>query len=239
MRTAIQLYTLRDVDGSTSDLVSLVAETTFDGVEFAGTPDEEVSAALTETGLDAAAAHVGIEHLEGHRGSVLDACEAAGVDTVVVPWLDESEFESRAAVERTANRLDGIGDALADRGFRLAYHNHDQEFTALGETTGYELLLSELGDSVSIELDTGWALAAGRDPVDLLRRIDDAPLVHLKDVDAETKTPVELGEGDLDVEGCAEAARDAGTEWIIYEHDEPSNPRTSLGHGGAVLDALR
>jgi sugar phosphate isomerase/epimerase len=237
MQTAIQLYTLRHVDESPSDVLSLVAETTFDGVEFAGAPQEGVADALAETGLTPAAAHVGIEDLEENQGAVLDACDAAGVDTVVVPWLDESEFESRAAVERTANRLGGIGDALADRGFRLAYHNHDQEFTDLGNTTGYELLLSELDNTVSLELDTGWALAAGHDPVDLLRRIDDAPLVHLKDVDVESKTPVELGEGDLAVDACAETARDAGVEWLVYEHDEPSNPRTSLSHGGAALDA--
>jgi sugar phosphate isomerase/epimerase len=239
MRTAIQLYTLRDVDESTTDLLALVAETTFDGVEFAGAPDDEAPDALAETGLTAAAAHVGIDDLEENRGAVLDACDAAGVETVVVPWLDESAFDSRAAVESTAKRLRGLGDALADRGFRLAYHNHDQEFTDLGDTTGFELLCSKLGDAVAIELDTGWALAAGHDPADLLRRIDDAPLVHLKDVDVESQTPVELGEGDLDVDACAAAARDADTEWLVYEHAEPSNPRTSLAHGGAALDSLR
>jgi sugar phosphate isomerase/epimerase len=239
MRTAIQLYTLRDVDESTTDLLALVAETTFDGVEFADAPDDEAPDALAETDLTAAAAHVGIDDLEENRGAVTDACDAAGVDTVVVPLLDGSAFDSRAAVENTAKRLRGLGNALADRGFRLAYHNHDQEFTDLGDTTGYELLLSELDDTVSIELDTGWALAAGHDPVDLLRRVDDAPLVHLKDVDVESKTPVELGEGDLDAEACAAAARDADTEWLVYEHDEPSNPRTSLAHGGAALDQTR
>ncbi|NHN47098.1 sugar phosphate isomerase/epimerase [Halostella sp. JP-L12] len=239
MDTAIQLYTLRDVDETPSDLLSRVAETTFDGVEFAGAPDAAAVDALDETGLDAAAAHVGIEELEDRRGRVLDACEDADCDTVVVPVLDESNFESRAAVEAAADRLTAVGDAVADRGFRLAYHNHDHEFTDLGGTTGFELLVESVGDTVSVELDTGWALAAGEDPAALLRRLGDVPLVHLKDVDADAARPVELGEGDLDAAACADAAREVGAEWIIYEHDEPSNPLTSLPHGAAALDALR
>ena len=239
MNTAIQLYTLRDVDETPNELLSRVAETSFDGVEFAGAPDAATVDAFDRTGLGAAAAHVAVDELEDRRGSVLEDCDDADCSTVVVPSLDESNFESRSAVESAADRLTAVGDAVADRGFRLAYHNHDHEFTDLGDTTGFELFAAAVGDTVSLELDVGWALAAGEDPVALLGRLDDVPLVHIKDVDADAGRPVELGEGDLDAEACADAARDAGAEWLVYEHDEPSDPLTSIPHGAAAVDALR
>ncbi|WP_121820403.1 sugar phosphate isomerase/epimerase family protein [Halostella salina] len=236
MRTAIQLYTLRHVEASTPELLARVGNTALDGVEFAGAPGDDAPAALDDAGLSAAAAHVGIEELEEDVQSVAAACDAAGCNTVVVPYVDPSGFESAAAVEETAHRLTAVGDALADRGLRLAYHNHDHEFTDLGDRTAFDLLVETLGDAVAIELDLGWALAAGADPVALLSRIESVPLVHLKDVDADSRTPVELGEGDLDVGACVEAARDAGVEWLVYEHDDPADPLSSLAHGAAALD---
>jgi sugar phosphate isomerase/epimerase len=239
MQTAIQLYTLRHVDEPTAARIARVGDAPFDGVEFAGAPDDDAPGALADARLSAAAAHVGIEELENRLPAVADACEAADCPTVVVPYLDAAAFESAAAVEETARRLTAVGDALADRGLRLAYHNHDHEFTDLGDDTGFELLVERLGDAVAIELDLGWALAAGQDPAALLSRIGTVPLVHLKDVDAETATPVELGAGDLDVDGCAAAARDAGVEWLVCEHDDPSEPLTSLSRGAETLADLR
>ncbi|WP_128476279.1 hypothetical protein [Halorussus pelagicus] len=67
MRPVIQLYTLRDLDDSVPDLIRRVGETRFEGVEFAGLGESdpgEIRDALDDAGLDAAAAHVGIEDLE-------------------------------------------------------------------------------------------------------------------------------------------------------------------------------
>ncbi|WP_135821428.1 sugar phosphate isomerase/epimerase family protein [Halostella litorea] len=239
MQTAIQLHTLRHVDESTPALLDRVGDTALDGVEFADAPGGDVQGALADAGLSAAAAHVDIEALEADVQSVAATCDAAGCNTVVVPYLDESDFESERAVEATASRLTAAGDALADRGLRLAYHNHDHEFTDLGDGTAFDLLVEKLGDTVAVELDLGWALAAGQDPAALLSRLGTVPLVHLKDVDAATGTPVALGEGDLDVDGCVAAARDAGVEWLVYEHDDPADPLSALSRGAGTLADFR
>ena len=64
MNTAIQLDTLRDVDETPNELLSRVAETSFDGVEFAGAPDAATVDAFDWTGLDAeACADAGAERL--------------------------------------------------------------------------------------------------------------------------------------------------------------------------------
>ncbi|WP_134671304.1 sugar phosphate isomerase/epimerase family protein [Halorussus marinus] len=239
MRSAIQLYTLRELDEPVPALVSRVGETAFDGVEFAGlggADPRDVRRALDDAGLDAAAAHVGIEALENDFEATVETYRRLECDRLVVPYLDEPHFTSRDRTTETARLLAEIDARLGERGLGLAYHNHDHEFVAVGDATAYDLLVDET--DLDLELDAGWATAAGREPAELLGRLRDrAPLVHLKDVAGDR--PVELGDGDLDAERCVRAAREAGTEWLVYEHDDPDDPEASLARGAAgVADLL-
>jgi sugar phosphate isomerase/epimerase len=240
MRPAIQLFTLRELDDSLPELLRRVGDTEFEGVEFAGLGDtdpETVRHALDDADLDAAAAHVGVEDLEADPEGVAETYRTLDCDRLVVPYLDESEFASEAAVTDTARRLQTLAGRLDDAGVAMGYHNHDHEFVEVGDRSAFDLLADET--QFDLELDVGWATAAGRDPVALLSHLRSrVPLVHLKDVAG--TTPVELGEGDLAIEACVEAADDAGTEWLIYEHDEPTDPEASLAHGAETLaDLLR
>ncbi|WP_339103487.1 sugar phosphate isomerase/epimerase [Haloterrigena salinisoli] len=243
VRTGIQLYTLRGLEDELPTLLRRVAETEFDGVELAGfgeTAPREVAAVLEDVDLEVAGAHVGIDALEDDLDGVAETCAALDCDRVVVPYLGDGHFESAAAVRETAARLSELADRLAERGLALGYHNHDHEFVPLegDDRSAFDLLIDETDASLLIELDVGWAAAAGRDPTALLERLEGrAPLVHLKDV-AEGR-PVELGDGEVDVDACAAAARDAGAEWLLYEHDEPSDPAASLARGARTLSKFR
>lgn len=242
-QTAIQLYSLRALSDSLPDLVRRVSDTSFDGVELAGLGSArpaDVTAALDETGLDVAGAHVGLEQFEEAFSETVSTYQEVDAGTLVVPYLDDSHFESERAVEQTANRLTDLAERLAEHGLGLCYHNHDHEFVEVGDQTAFDLLVEKTDDRVGFELDVGWVAAAGRDPAALLSRLGErVPIVHLKDVDTATRTPVELGDGDLDVEGCARAAHNADVEWLVYEHDDPTNPAKSLEYGAALLDSLR
>ncbi len=241
--TAIQLYTLRDLEESVPALLSRVAETTFDGVEFAGlgeTDPETAADVLDDAGLEAAGVHVGIESLEDDPNGVRETCTALDCEHVVVPYLDDRHFATAEAVRETAARLEGLADRLEEDGLTLGYHNHDHEFVDVpgDDRTAFEVLVDETDDDVTIELDVGWAAAAGHDPVALLERLEGrVPLVHLKDV--ADGVPVELGDGEVDVVACAQAARSSGTEWLVYEHDDPADPASSLARGAATLTELR
>lgn len=239
MDTGIQLYTLRDLDGSTIDQLSRVSETSLDGVEFAGIPTEEgLAEGLSDTALTVAGAHVQADRIERDTESVVDACEAVDCATVVVPYLDESHFADRTAIADTADRLETLADQLDEHDVRLLYHNHDHEFISPRDTAGstaFDLLVDETDDSVGFELDLGWVEAAGYDPVDVLERnADRVPFAHLKDVDADGK-PVDLGDGVVDVPACVDAARAADVEWVLFEHDAPEDPLASLARADAVL----
>ncbi len=237
-RTAIQLYTLRELDESLPDLLARVGETDFDGVEFAGLGDSDpgdVANALDDAGLGVAGAHVSIEELEADPASVIEKYRTVGCDRFVVPYLDESNFDSERTAIETARRLDDLAEQVEASGGTLCYHNHDHEFVEIGDRSGFDVFLSE--SNVGIELDVGWVDAAGRDPVSLLDRLADrVPLVHLKDT--ADGVSVELGEGNVDVTACANAGRRNGAEWLVYEHDDPDDPERSLVHGSKRLAEL-
>ncbi|MFU8869321.1 sugar phosphate isomerase/epimerase family protein [Natronococcus sp.] len=244
-KTAINLYSVRELEASTTEIVERAADAGYDGVQFAGEhsplhddPDE-IAELLDARGLEVAPPHVGVETLEDERDAVREAYAPLEVEGVVVPWLDPEYFESASTVDETAGRLDALADELAADGWDLSYHNHDHEYADLGRETAFERFLE--ASDVGIELDVGWALAAGDDPARRLRELEGrVGTIHLKDMDVSGAEPTfaELGEGDVDVQACVDAAADAGAEWLVYEHDDPTDPAASLEHGAAFLDSL-
>ncbi|RKD98220.1 sugar phosphate isomerase/epimerase family protein [Halopiger aswanensis] len=245
VRTAVQLYSLRDIDAPLPEVLDLVGETSFDGVEFATrirddeTDLEAVIDALERNDLAVAAAHVGLDDLENDYEAVTELYDRLGCRTLVVPWLEPEQFASEASIADAAERLAAVADDLAADGFDLQYHNHDQEFVSLGTKTGLDELLGR-AENVGFEIDLGWARAGGADPVTVVDRYADRiSHAHFADADGETMTCVELGEGDLDLERTLEAVRRADVEWYIYEHDNPENPRESMAHGAEMLESFR
>ncbi|WP_225336443.1 sugar phosphate isomerase/epimerase family protein [Halomicrobium urmianum] len=244
VRTAINLYSVRELDESVEEILDRVADAGYDGVQFSGgrtwgeAGPEKIREKLDETGLEVTGAHVGIDELEDDQEATVEAYRTLGCDSVVVPYLDATEFESTDAVDQTIDRLQLLQDQLEDYNIELHYHNHDHEFVDLGEHTGFDRLIDGTSE-IGFELDVGWAAAGGSDPVELLDRIGErGPLVHMKDVDLDTNTPVEIGTGDVDMEACARAASEAGADWLIYEHDFPSNPTVSIERGAEALSLL-
>ena len=242
MRTAVQLYTLREADATLEERIDHVGSAGFDGVEFAGLDGADPTAvadALADAGLDVAGAHVGVDRVEDDPVGVAGTYRPLGCGTIVVPYLDDDCFADTSAVDATARRLSNLAARLDSHGLRLCYHNHDHEFVDLdgpGGRTAYERLVDATSERVGFELDVGWAAAAGRDPVDLLSRLGERiPLVHVKDVDVATGAPVDLGKGDVDVEDGVEAARDVGVEWLVFEHDRPDDPMASVEAAGERL----
>lgn len=232
MLIGVQLYTLRHLDATLPELVRLVADAGFDGVELADLGDADpadLRRSIDDAGVRVAGAHVGVGRLEDDLDAVAATYRPLGCDAVVVPRLDEACFADVSAVDATARRLSTLAVRTAEHGLHLRYHNHDHEFVRLAGTTAFERLVDTAADRVGFELDVGWVAAAGQDPVDLLERFGDRiAMVHLKDVDAGAGAPVDLGAGDVDVDGCVRAARAADVEWLLFEHDSPADPRASL-----------
>ncbi len=246
-QTAINLYSVRELDEPLPDVLERVAEAGYDGVQFSGGLDDADLDAVTEvldrTGLETVGAHVDIAELEHELAASQELYQGAlDCDSAVVPYLSADHFATTRAVEHTAGRLTSLGHRLDDKGWRLHYHNHDHEFVELDDgSLAFDLFAAEASE-VGLEVDVGWVQYAGYNPSDLIdeyaERID---IVHLKDV--ETEAPREdcfreLGEGDVNVKQCAKAAREANASWLVYEHDAPEDPVASIEHGAELLNSL-
>jgi sugar phosphate isomerase/epimerase len=217
MRLAAQLYTLRhaldeDFDGT----LTALAEAGVVEVELAGLHGRSPAAfraALDTAGLTVCSAHIGLDDFE----RAPETAEALGTTLVVVPWVEAPETAEEA--DATAARIVGASKIAADAGLGFAYHNHDFEFrTGLWD----RLVAAELPH----ELDVGWAMAAGRDPVTLLGELAGrCPLVHAKDMRQRADDSWEdviAGDGEGDWPAIVAAAKEAGATHLIVELDNPS-----------------
>jgi sugar phosphate isomerase/epimerase len=144
--------------------------------------------------------------------------------------------------KRMATMANEIGESAKKRGLELAYHNHNVEFRKLQDgKTGYEILLKETDPAlVKLEVDAGWVAAGGADPAALIEaNAERVKLIHFKDFS--TVTPpinelgpaagehiVDLGTGVAPLKAAYEAARKAGTEYFIADHDPPFHGKTAL-----------
>jgi len=240
MRTAINLYTVRNLDEHTLDVLERVDDAGYDGVQVSGVDDAtpaEIAEKCGALGLDTTPSHVGIERLEEETGAAEDE-HTLGSAGAVVPWMSEGNFDSRGAARATADRLDELDDELAAHDLDLHYHNHAHEFVDVGGETGFEAFAD--ATSVGLELDVGWVLVGGENPAELIERYENqVDLVHMKDMDTSVDRGfVEIGTGDVDMEACADAADDAGATWLIYEHDQPEDPAASIDAGADFLNDL-
>jgi sugar phosphate isomerase/epimerase len=234
MRVALGLYTLRDVPKPLPDLIEAVGDAGYDGVEFAfRVPDADPASvvdALSRSGLAVTGAHVGPGFTDDFDAHVA-RYRSLGCPAILLSRLEAHHFESGTAVADAADLLSARAERVADAGLDFLYHNHGQEFRSHGGELAFDRLVAD-SEGVGFVLDVGWAAAAGADPVALLERHGEhVPQVHLADVN-ESGEQVALGEGVLDVAACVEAAREAGVEWLVHEHDDAADPL------GAMAEAL-
>ncbi|MFB6119634.1 MAG: sugar phosphate isomerase/epimerase family protein [Halobacteriaceae archaeon] len=245
VKTAINLYSVRALDEPLLDTIDRVADAGYDGVQISGglgaiedAGAGAVADKLAETGLDPVPPHVGMDELEDDLDDVVAAYrDEIGCSGAVIPHVSDDHFASAQNVDTFAALVDEVADDLAAADWTCHYHNHDFEFEDLGDHTAFDRFIDET--AAQIELDVGWALVGGDDPAALIRELDDQiDLVHMKDMHVEEREFAEIGAGDVDMQACADAARDVDAEWLIYEHDDPENPAESIQTGADFLADL-
>jgi sugar phosphate isomerase/epimerase len=132
--------------------------------------------------------------------------------------------------KRTAALLNERAAALKPLGVSVGYHNHNLEFAPIGKTNGWEILLRECDPRlVSFEVDIGWVVTAGREPIAFLHSLRGrAAQLHVKDVApgntvnfALSMKPAEVGSGTLDWAKILPAAYGAGVRHFYVEQEPP------------------
>ncbi len=229
-KIGVQLYTVRQAFGAdplaTLARLRAIGYDYVEPVSFGGLTPAVLKSALTQAGLTAPSAHIGLNDWKSRPEAALDDVAALGARIVVLAWLPE---EARKDWKGLAKQMNLWAQMAHERGLGFAYHNHDFEFTRSTEGLPYHLLLENTDPkTVAFELDCYWASLAGRDPLHVLQEHGDRiRLLHLKDKTAGgDMAPV--GEGVIDFSAILTKAKALGIEYVYVEHDNPTDPFASL-----------
>lgn len=233
----LQLYSLReqlpqDVRGT----IAKVAQAGYKEVEtfgyslkdkFWGLTPKEFKALLDENGLKAPSGHYGMDTFistgnQDELKSYIEAANAIGTEYIVVPYLGDALRGGEEQWKKVAQKLNEAAAITKSAGLKIAYHNHDFEFTKVGNTTGYDILLKETDpDTIKFELDLYWVVRSGQDAVKLFADHKGRfPMWHVKDMDKTDPTKnTEIGSGSIDFKKIYAQANLAGLKHLIVEQE--------------------
>jgi sugar phosphate isomerase/epimerase len=222
----VQLYTLRSVlPRDVPGVLASVAKIGYREVETAGygnVPAADFRKALDAAGLTAPAAHVDLNAIDAGLAASLENCAIVGHQWLVVPSLPNA-VRTPDGYKRVGETLGKAADAARKAGVRIAYHNHDIDFTPIDGTTGMDLLMKYSPPEVAAELDVYWIVKAGGNPFAFIdSHRGRVKMLHLKDASpAPDMTMLDVGAGTIDWPKLLPHAKAAGVEHVFVENDRP------------------
>ena len=254
----VQLYTVRDqLQADARGTLAAVAAIGYQEVElfglggealdekpFFGLTASEFAAALEEFGLRAPMAHIQGDAM--NIAEIAEVTQAVGVRHLVVPLAPEFvSFEGgqfrmigvtgRSQLDAIAERLNRQGELAKASGMGFGYHNHQMEFADLGDENAFDYLFSQAdAELVKIELDVGWAVFAGVDPLAVLNRYAGRVLaVHLKD---HAPPPSPAGRGEPEPPSVAAQLVEPGTGPTNFAPILKALDKTGVAHRFVEVD---
>ncbi len=188
-------------------------------------------------------------------GASFEDAHALGATYATSGSLVSGDWSKRAMslddAQRTAELTNRIGAAAKRAGLQYVYHNHDFEFADHGGAAGYDVLLRECDpELVKFEIDCGWMIFAGRNPIDYLKKYPNRfPMIHVKDFlpaqgkgatagSAASMIGAELGRGVVDYKPIFAAAEMAGLKHYFVEQEGPFSRMNQLQAARVDYDYL-
>ena len=215
MEYGLQLYSVRDfTEKDLASTLEKVAKIGYRYVEFAGFfghSAEEVKAMLEANGLKVSGTHSGLQDLDNDFAATVKYHQTIGNTNYIVPG---APWNTAAELDETIAKLNKYKPMLAAEGITLAYHNHDGEFKPNKDGLIAHEEMQKRTD-VDFEIDTYWAFAAGRDPIQVITDLKDrVHVIHLKDGDR-NKVGYPLGDGEAPVAAIREKAIELGMMMVV------------------------
>lgn len=151
------------------------------------------------------------------------AHKEAGIDTLIMSYYPQ--LKTMDQVKTLCSYVNAIAERCCAAGIRFGYHNHNQEFAKIGDTTMLDYLLANTDPGKTFfELDVYWTVVGGASPVDYFRKYPGRfPIVHIKD-------QRELGQsGMVGFDAIFGNFGIAGTRSYVVEMEYSSSPNVLQG----------
>lgn len=243
----VQLYSFRkdmlaDAAGTLKKIAALgikqIESAGSDKGSYYGLAPAEMKKICSDLGMHLRSGHV---HIDDKWEQTMQHAVAAGQEYLICSSID---FKGQTIdnYKRVAEVFNKAGAQCNKVGLKFGYHNHDTEFDKDGDTVLYDVLMENTDPKlVHMEMDLGWVVAAGHDPLGYFKRFPGRfPLWHLKDMDLTKKESTEFGKGGLNIKSMLQHAKDSGLKYFFIEQEEyTSNPWDSMKENMAYLAALK
>jgi len=226
---AVQLYSVRDVCAKDFDgALGQLAKMGFDGVEFAGYHSysgkpKALRQRLDDLNLRVAATHLATMALRGDAlKQTIEFHQTIGCRFLIVP--NDRDFTDPEKSKVLAETFNQVALTLKPLGMACGYHNHASDFKMNGGKTSWDWFAERTSQDVILQQDCGWTVAAGYDPVVLMKRYPGRMrTTHFKPVVVggdQTKKPI-IGQDSVDWPAVLAACiAFGGTEWITVEQEK-------------------
>jgi sugar phosphate isomerase/epimerase len=233
----LQLYTVRkemleDNIGTLKKIAALgykeIESAGSDKGYYYGFKPSEMKKITKDLGMTLRSGHV---HYDDKWQETIDQAVEAGQQYLIVSVMPE-KGQTVENYKRTADVFNKAGEACKKSDLYFGYHNHESEFEKENGKVLYDVLLENTNpEFVKMEMDLGWVIITGNDPLDYFAKYPGRfPLWHLKDMDMKEKHSTEFGKGGLDVKKMLQNAKRAGMKYFFVEQEE---------YSGTAFDCLK
>ena len=224
-----QLFTVRD---ACRDLAALektlakVSELGYTAVQLSAVCPYEadwMKETLEKYGLIAPITHYDFKKITEDKEKTSAFHKAFGAEYVGIGCSPFS-FDEEGFTALTAPLL-ACADHYAANRQKLMYHNHNMEFTPLGDALFLDKLVDTFSkDQLGITLDTYWVQAGGGDPAFFIKKLSGrVDCIHLKDmaysISDRAVRMAPVGSGNMNFEAILAAAETSGTRYLFVEQD--------------------
>jgi sugar phosphate isomerase/epimerase len=248
----LQVYSVRnllpkDFDGTLEKL----AAAGYKEVEAAGYFDKtaaDFGNALQKAGLKCISTHHQLTQLKTQFNQLIEYGQALGLEYIICSWAGVHRDPTRKGDlnlddwRYVADQFNVIGEKVKAAGMTFGYHNHVIEFGTENGVIFFDELLKRTDPKVvSFEMDCGWVVGGGHNPVEYLSKFPERfPLLHVKDMvkepDGKLRNVV-MGNGFIDYKPIFRAA--TGLKHYFIEQEEfEGDPITELREDADFMKKL-
>jgi sugar phosphate isomerase/epimerase len=185
---------------------------------YYGLQPKEIKKIANDLGMRVRSGHV---HIDKDFQRSIDAAVEAGQDYLVCSSLP-SKGQTVDNYKKVAETFSKAAEDCKKSKVIFGYHNHEYEFGKENGQVLYDVLLENTDPAlVTMELDLGWVIVTGNDPLAYFNKYPGRfPLWHLKDMDTTKKHSTEFGKGQINVLEMLQNAKKSGVKHIFVEQEE-------------------
>lgn len=247
----IQLYSVRSLlptnFAGTLKQISALGYREVEGAGFYGHSASQVKQDLQQAGLRCVSAHYSHSELETQFDQIVAFAKEVGMQYIICPSPTHKDPSSHttgpgapasgytlAEWRWNAEQFNQIGKKFHAVGLKFGFHNHWRPFIKQDGVVPYdELMRLTDPEYVTMEMDCGWVVVGGADPVELLHRYPTRiSMMHVKNfklsgtpINREHLISTTLGQGSIDYRPIFEAAAKTGhIKHCFVEQEQYSMP---------------